>query len=80
MARDVGLADEKAMARIEKHEAICAERYGALNEKIESLATDVRSLKELVSMGNGGLKMMAWIGAFIIFVITVWNTVKGWRV
>jgi hypothetical protein len=55
--------------RLSSHEKLCAERMKTLNESINELKREVKSLRQDVSMGKGGLKVILAIGTLIVGII-----------
>ena len=62
-------AEVSAGVRLSSHEKLCAERMKTLNESINELKKEVKSLRQDVSMGQGGLKVILAIGTLIIGII-----------
>ena len=62
-------AEVSAGVRLSSHEKLCAERMKTLNESINELKREVKSLRQDVSMGQGGLKVILAIGTLIIGII-----------
>ena len=63
------VADQATGVRLSSHEKLCAERMKTLNESINELKREVKSLRQDVSMGQGGLKVILAIGTLIIGII-----------
>jgi hypothetical protein len=55
--------------RLSSHEKLCAERMKTLNESINELKQEVKSLRQDVSMGQGGLKVILAIGTLLVGII-----------
>ena len=55
--------------RLSSHEKLCAERMKTLNESINELKREVKSLRQDVSMGQGGLKVILAIGTLVVGII-----------
>ena len=55
--------------RLSSHEKLCAERMKTLNESINELKQEVKSLRQDVSMGQGGLKVILAIGTLVVGII-----------
>ena len=55
--------------RLSSHEKLCAERMKALQEAISELRKEVKSLRQDVSMGKGGLKVILALGTIIVGII-----------
>jgi hypothetical protein len=62
-------AEVSAGVRLSSHEKLCAERMKTLNESINELKREVKSLRQDVSMGKGGLKVILAIGTLIVGII-----------
>ena len=63
------IAEQATGVRLSSHEKLCAERMKTLNESINELKKEVKSLRQDVSMGHGGLKVILAIGTLIIGII-----------
>jgi len=63
------IAEQATGVRLSSHEKLCAERMKTLNESINELKREVKSLRQDVSMGQGGLKVILAIGTLIIGII-----------
>jgi hypothetical protein len=62
-------AEASTGVRLSSHEKLCAERMKTLNESINELKREVKSLRQDVSMGKGGLKVILAIGTLIVGII-----------
>ena len=62
-------AHESVGIRLSSHEKICAERMKTLNESINELKREVKSLRQDVSMGQGGLKVILAVGTLLVGII-----------
>ena len=62
-------AEVSAGVRLSSHEKLCAERMKTLNDSINELKREVKSLRQDVSMGKGGLKVILAIGTLIVGII-----------
>ena len=62
-------AEVSAGVRLSSHEKLCAERMKTLNESINELKKEVKSLRQDVSMGQGGLKVILAIGTLLVGII-----------
>ncbi len=51
--------------RLEKHEAVCAERYDAMMKMLERNTEEIRSLSRVASMGMGAWKMVLGVGTVL---------------
>jgi hypothetical protein len=63
------IAEQATGVRLSSHEKLCAERMKTLNESINELKREVKSLRQDVSMGKGGLKVILAIGTLIVGII-----------
>ena len=55
--------------RLSSHEKLCAERMESILKSIEEMRKEIKSLRQDVSMGKGGLKVILAIGTLIVGVI-----------
>ena len=62
-------AEASAGVRLSSHEKLCAERMKTLNESINELKREVKSLRQDVSMGQGGLKVILAVGTLLVGII-----------
>ena len=62
-------AEQAAGVRLSSHERICAERMKILNENINELKKEVKSLRQDVSKGKGAVSALILIGSFIAALI-----------
>jgi len=62
-------AEVSAGVRLSSHEKLCAERMKTLNDSINELKREVKSLRQDVSMGKGGLKVILALGTLIVGII-----------
>ena len=51
--------------RLSSHEKLCAERMNNILKSIEEMKTEIKSLRQDVAMGKGGLKVILTIGTLI---------------
>ena len=63
------IAEQATGVRLSSHEKLCAERMKTLNESINELKREVKSLIQDVSMGQGGLKVILAIGTLVVGII-----------
>jgi hypothetical protein len=63
------IAEQATGVRLSSHEKLCAERMKTLNESINELKREVKSLRQDVSMGKGGLKVILAIGTLVVGII-----------
>jgi prefoldin subunit 5 len=57
--------------RLSSHEKLCAERMKVLNESINELKKEVKSLRNDVSTGKGMVKVLVFLGTIVATVIGV---------
>ena len=55
--------------RLSSHEKLCAERMNNILKSIEEMRKEIKSLRQDVSMGKGGLKVILAIGTLIVGII-----------
>ncbi len=55
--------------RLSSHEKLCAERMKVLNENINELSKEVKSLRQDVMKGKGAVSALILIGSFIAAII-----------
>ena len=55
--------------RLSSHEKLCAERMNNILKSIEEMKREIKSLRQDVSMGKGGLKVILAIGTIIVGLI-----------
>jgi len=55
--------------RLSSHEKLCAERMNNILKSIEEMRKEIKSLRQDVAMGKGGLKVILAIGTLIIGII-----------
>ena len=55
--------------RLSSHEKLCAERMNNILKSIEEMKREIKSLRQDVSMGKGGLKVILAIGTLIVGII-----------
>ena len=55
--------------RLSSHEKLCAERMNNILKSIDEMKREIKSLRQDVSMGKGGLKVILAIGTLIVGVI-----------
>ena len=59
--------------RLSSHEKLCAERMNNILKTLEEMKREVKSLRQDVSMGKGGLKVILTIGTLIVGLIGYFN-------
>ena len=62
-------ADVATGVRLSSHEKLCAERMNNILKTLEEMKKEVKSLRQDVSMGKGGLKVILAIGTLIVGII-----------
>ena len=55
--------------RLSSHEKLCAERMNNILKTLEEMKQEVKSLRQDVSMGKGGLKVILAIGTLVVGII-----------
>jgi hypothetical protein len=55
--------------RLSSHEKLCAERMNNILKTLEEMKREVKSLRQDVSMGKGGLKVILAIGTILVAII-----------
>jgi len=66
-------ADVATGVRLSSHEKLCAERMNNILKSIEEMKREIKSLRQDVSMGKGGLKVILTIGTLIVGIIGYFN-------
>lgn len=72
MARKITPAKYSEVAtgvRLSSHEKLCAERMTNILKTLEEMKREVKSLRQDVSMGKGGLKVILAIGSCVAVLI-----------
>ena len=59
--------------RLSAHERICAERMKTLNDSINELKREVKSLRQDVSKGKGAVAVLVFIGTLVVSVLGFLN-------
>ena len=62
-------ADVAIGVRLSSHEKLCAERMENILKSIEEMKKEIKSLRQDVSMGKGGLKVILAIGTILVGII-----------
>jgi len=62
-------ADVATGVRLSSHEKLCAERMNNILKSIEEMKKEIKSLRQDVSMGKGGLKVILAVGTLIVGII-----------
>jgi len=55
--------------RLSSHEKLCAERMNNILKSIEEMKREIKSLRQDVSMGKGGLKVILAVGTLLVGII-----------
>ena len=66
-------ADVATGVRLSSHEKLCAERMKALQEAINELRKEVKSLRQDVSKGKGMVQVLVFLGTIVATVIGVFQ-------
>ncbi len=59
--------------RLSAHERICAERMKTLNDSINELKREVKSLRQDVSKGKGAVAVLVFVGTIVASIIGFLN-------
>ena len=59
--------------RLSSHEKLCAERMENILKSIEDMRKEIKSLRQDVSMGKGGLRVILAIGTLVVGIIGFFN-------
>ena len=59
--------------RLSAHEKLCAERMKVLNDSINELKKEVKSLRQDVSKGKGAISVLVFIGGIIGVILGYFN-------
>ena len=62
-------AEQATGVRLSAHEKLCAERMKTLNDSINELKKEVKSLRQDVSKGKGAISVLVFLGTVIAGVI-----------
>ena len=62
-------ADVATGVRLSSHEKLCAERMNNILKTLEEMRKEVKSLRQDVSMGKGGLRVILAVGTCIVGLI-----------
>ena len=55
--------------RLSSHEKLCAERMNNILKTLDEMKKEIKSLRQDVSMGKGGLKVILAIGTLVVGII-----------
>ena len=62
-----------AGVRLSSHEKLCAERMKSIQDSINELKREVKSLRTDVSTGKGMVKVLVFLGTIVATIIGVLN-------
>ena len=66
-------AELSAGVRLSSHEKLCAERMKTLNDSINELKREVKSLRQDVSKGKGAVAVLVFIGTLVVSIVGFLN-------
>ena len=66
-------AEVSAGVRLSSHEKLCAERMKTLNDSINELKREVKSLRQDVSKGKGAVAVLVLVGTIVASIIGFLN-------
>ena len=66
-------AEHTAGVRLSAHEKLCAERMNTLNDSINELKKEVKSLRQDVSKGKGAISVLVFLGGIIGVILGYFN-------
>ena len=66
-------AELSAGVRLSSHEKLCAERMKTLNDSINELKKEVKSLRQDVSKGKGAVAVLVFVGTLVASIIGILN-------
>ena len=66
-------AELSAGVRLSAHEKLCAERMKTLNDSINELKREVKSLRQDVSKGKGAVAVLVFIGTLVVSIVGFLN-------
>ena len=66
-------AELSAGVRLSSHEKLCAERMKTLNDSMNELKREVKSLRQDVSKGKGAVAVLVFIGTLIVSIVGFLN-------
>ena len=66
-------AEATAGVRLSAHEKLCAERMKSIQDSINELKREVKSLRTDVSTGKGMVKVLVFLGTIVATIIGVLN-------
>ena len=59
--------------RLSSHEKLCAERMNNILKSIEEMKKEIKLLRQDVSMGKGGLRVILAIGTIVVGILGYFN-------
>ena len=66
-------AELSAGVRLSSHEKLCAERMKTLNDSINELKREVKSLRQDVSKGKGAVAVLVFVGTLVASIVGFLN-------
>ena len=66
-------AEVSTGVRLSSHEKLCAERMKTLNDGINELKKEVKSLRQDVSKGKGAVAVLVFIGTLVVSILGFLN-------
>ena len=66
-------AELSAGVRLSSHGKLCAERMKTLNDSINELKREVKSLRQDVSKGKGAVAVLVFIGTLVASIVGFLN-------
>ena len=66
-------AEVSTGVRLSSHEKLCAERMKTLNDSINELKKEVKSLRQDVSKGKGAVAVLVFVGTIVASIIGFLN-------
>ena len=66
-------AEISAGVRLSSHEKLCAERMKTLNDSINELKREVKSLRQDVSKGKGAVAVLVFVGTLVASIVGFLN-------
>jgi len=66
-------AEQTTGVRLSSHEKLCAERMNNILKTLDEMKKEIKSLRQDVSMGKGGLKVILAVGTLVVGIIGYFN-------
>tara|TARA_R100001460_G_C3508142_1_gene171184 strand:- start:572 stop:805 length:234 start_codon:yes stop_codon:yes gene_type:complete len=63
---ETSISQERMGIRLSSHEKLCAERMKNIQESINELKKEVKSLRQDVSKGKGAISVLVFLGTLVI--------------